>query len=266
MKKKNTTGNISPKKPLQSKSSSTNVKRMTVDIVTGKELVSVYFDPAKVTGGDMPKDQDWQGVHLYAPAAVVKEENGVLTVRLSGGEVLKMTDAAKMANQDDEGVEDILKLQNFSEMSLVHTLRVRYAKDDIYTLVGSILISLNPYKALPRLYDERTVEKYHFQSNKRSAVMTGKDLGGLSPHLFMVAEASYASLLASIASDRKMSQSIIISGESGAGKTESTKYIMVGILLEISTTRFFHFHHYSCFARATWPESPQWTGRRITKW
>lgn len=221
MKKKNSNSNISPKKPLQSKSSSSNVKRMTVDIVTGKELVSVYFDPAKVKGGEMPKDLDWQGAHLYVPAAVVKEESGVLTVRLSGGEVLKMTDAVKMANQDDEGIEDILKLHNFSEMSLVHTLRVRYAKDEIYTLVGSILISLNPYKSLPRLYDERTVEKYHFQTNKRSAMQGKKDLGGLSPHLFVVAEASYASLFAS-----KLSQSIIISGESGSGKTEGTKQIM----------------------------------------
>ena len=48
--------------------------------------------------------------------------------------------------QDDVGVDDILSLKHFSEMSLLHTLRIRYARNDVYTSVGSILISVNPYK------------------------------------------------------------------------------------------------------------------------
>lgn len=136
-------------------------KKVHVDIVTGKELVTVYFDPAKALQVDSSRDADWIGVNYFAPAAVVKEEAGTFTVRLPGGEIMKVTDPTKVTDNDDEGVEDILKLKDFSEMSLIHTLRVRYFRDDIYTSVGPILISLNPYKTIPSLYDESNVELYH---------------------------------------------------------------------------------------------------------
>lgn len=142
-------------------SKTTSVKRVTVDIVTGRELTSVYFDPSKVVSGDVSKDPDWQGLNYFAPAAVIKEEDGVLTIRLPSGEVLKMKDAKNVTDNDDEGVDDILKLKDFSEMSLIHTLRVRYNRDEIYTLVGTILISLNPYKQIKFLYDENAVDRYH---------------------------------------------------------------------------------------------------------
>jgi myosin V len=197
-------------------SKATSVKRVTVDIVTGKELSSVYFDPKKLVSGDVnSKDSEWLGLNYFAPAAVIKEEGEILTVRLSSSDVFKMKQAVKVTDNDDEGVEDILKLREFSEMSLIHTLRVRYNRDDIYTLVGTILISVNPYKNIKYLYDEESVGKYHFRKRQ-----------GVSPHLFVVAESSYASLLRSASTGKVVSQSIIISGESGAGKTEATKYIM----------------------------------------
>lgn len=142
-------------------SKATSVKRVTVDIVTGRELTSVYFDPTKVVSGEVSKDADWQGLNYFAPAAVIKEEEGILTIRLPSGEVLKMKDAKNVTDNDDEGVDDILKLKDFSEMSLIHTLRVRYNRDEIYTLVGTILISLNPYKHIKFLYDEGAVDRYH---------------------------------------------------------------------------------------------------------
>jgi myosin heavy subunit len=194
----------------------TSVKRVTVDIVTGRELISVYFDPAKVVSGDVNKDSDWQGLNYFAPAAVIKDEDNVLTVRLPSGEVLKMKDAKNVTDDDDEGVDDILKLKDFSEMSLIHTLRVRYNRDEIYTLVGTILISLNPYKPIKFLYDESAVDRYHSK----------KQVHHQSPHLFVVAEASYSALMSSLSEGKNISQSIIISGESGAGKTEATKFIM----------------------------------------
>jgi hypothetical protein len=136
-------------------------KKIPVDIVTGNELVSVYFDPVKTVQSDPNRDADWIGINYYAPASVIKEDGGVLTVRLPGGEIAKMNDAVKVTDNDDEGVDDILKLRDFSEMSLIHTLRVRYARDDIYTSVGPILVSLNPYKVIARLYDENSTELYH---------------------------------------------------------------------------------------------------------
>jgi myosin heavy subunit len=114
-------------------------------------------------------------------------------------------------------VDDILKLCEFSEMSLLHSLRVRYARDDIYTFVGPILISINPYKKIPNFYGDEQIVEYHNSSGHRRAV---------PPHIFVIAEAAYTSLMLSVSQDCARNQAIIISGESGSGKTESTKVIM----------------------------------------
>jgi myosin heavy subunit len=197
----------------------TGAGRISVDIVTGQKLVSVYFDPQQCPDAAADcADHDWMGRHLYVPAAIIKEdaENGLLSVRLGSGEVYKVSssNAVKVRDQDDDGVDDILQLKEFSEMSLIHTLRVRYARDEIYTFVGPILISINPYKWLKDMYSEHTMLSYH-----------GGDRRTLPPHLFVLAEATYASLMQSFSS-KVRDQSIIISGESGAGKTEATKVIM----------------------------------------
>jgi len=148
-------------------------RRVTVDIVTGRELLSVYFDPSKAL--DCPSnDRDWLGEHMYAPASVIKEDaDGVVSVRLANGDVFKMpgNSLVKVTEQDDSGVEDILRLRDFSEMSLIHTLRVRYSRDDIYTFVGPILISINPYKWFRDLYSVPTMSEYHNQKQvKRNTV------------------------------------------------------------------------------------------------
>lgn len=85
----------------------------------------------------------------------------MLVVRLPNEEVYKVTDAVRLTDNDDEGVDDILKLRDFSEMSLLHTLKVRYHREEIYTFVGPILISLNPYKRIKDIYSEATMMEYH---------------------------------------------------------------------------------------------------------
>jgi hypothetical protein len=136
------------------------VKKVNVDIVTGKDVTSVFFDPnSSAECGS--KDYDWRGDNLYVPACVVKEEGGVVTVRLPNDEIHRVTNPTRVTDNDDEGVDDILQLRDFSEMSLVHTLRVRYYRDEIYTFVGPILISLNPYKKMKDIYDNKAIETYH---------------------------------------------------------------------------------------------------------
>ena len=138
--------------------------RIVVDIVTGQKLVSVFFDPTQSPEPlSEAADHDWLGKNLYVPAAIIKEdESGLLSVRLPSGDVYKMLPgASKVGDQDCEGVEDILQLKEFSEMSLIHTLRVRYARDEIYTFVGPILISINPYKWLKDMYSEQCMIEYH---------------------------------------------------------------------------------------------------------
>ncbi|CAM9271434.1 unnamed protein product, partial [Phaeothamnion confervicola] len=159
------------------------------------------------------------------------------------GEFHKMREwqSRPVAGQDEAGVPDILRLNEFSEATLLHTLRVRYARDEVYSFVGPILLGLNPYKwTIKNLYSEETMLRYK-----------GLPHGALPPHLFCVADAAYAALIAGSSSGsggsaggisgggKFQSQSIIISGESGAGKTESTKIVMQ-YLARIATSAYDH--------------------------
>ncbi len=76
--------------------------------------------------------------------------------------------------------------------------------------MANILIAINPYKDLSRLYTSESIQTY-----------LGKSLGTMPPHVFAIADKSYRDMRAN-----KQSQSIIVSGESGAGKTESAKYLL----------------------------------------
>lgn len=110
--------------------------------------------------------------------------------------------------------EDILQMSDLSEASLLENLRRRYEKELIYTYVGPILIAINPYKPLDAVYSEAKMTEYY-----------GKTMGMLPPHVFALADHAYTQLIQGGALD-PANQSIIISGESGAGKTETTKIIM----------------------------------------
>lgn len=100
---------------------------------------------------------------LYTAAAVVKEDTTNVTLRLCNNELVKVDRSSilKISPQDDIGERDILKLREFSEMSMLYTLRVRYERDEIYTFVGPILVSVNPYKTIHDLYTEELMLATH---------------------------------------------------------------------------------------------------------
>ncbi|XP_069586692.1 unconventional myosin-X [Ranitomeya imitator] len=108
------------------------------------------------------------------------------------------------------GVEDMAALCDLHEGSIMYNLYQRYQENKIYTYIGSILASVNPYKLIPGLYDRNTVELY-----------SRHHLGEIPPHIFAVANECYRCLW-----KRHDNQCVLISGESGAGKTESTKLIL----------------------------------------
>ncbi|XP_020855854.1 unconventional myosin-VI isoform X3 [Phascolarctos cinereus] len=107
-------------------------------------------------------------------------------------------------------VEDNCSLMYLNEATLLHNIKVRYNKDRIYTYVANILIAVNPYFDIPKIYSSETIKQYQ-----------GKSLGVLPPHVFAVADKAFRDMKV-----LKMSQSIIVSGESGAGKTENTKFVL----------------------------------------
>ncbi|KAL7251326.1 hypothetical protein ACSBR1_013207 [Camellia fascicularis] len=108
------------------------------------------------------------------------------------------------------GVDDMTKLAYLHEPGVLYNLKCRYDMNEIYTYTGSILIAVNPFKRLPHLYDRHMMEEYK-----------GAAFGELSPHPFAIADAAYRQMI-----NEGISQSILVSGESGAGKTESTKMLM----------------------------------------
>ncbi|KAM9323016.1 unconventional myosin-VIIa-like [Pholidichthys leucotaenia] len=108
-----------------------------------------------------------------------------------------------------EGVEDMIKLGDMTEAGLLRNLLLRHKQGLIYTYTGSVLVAVNPYQDFP-IYSDNQVRLYHSQK-----------LGELPPHIFAIAESCYFNMMRN-----RRSQCCIISGESGAGKTESTKLIL----------------------------------------
>ncbi|GFZ13480.1 myosin family protein with Dil domain-containing protein [Actinidia rufa] len=117
---------------------------------------------------------------------------------------------AKDAEAPPCGVDDMTKLAYLHEPGVLQNLKSRYDINEIYTYTGSILIAVNPFRRLPHLYDSHMMAQYK-----------GAAFGELSPHPFAVADAAYRQMIS-----EGISQSILVSGESGAGKTESTKLLM----------------------------------------
>ncbi|CAH2038926.1 unnamed protein product [Thlaspi arvense] len=108
------------------------------------------------------------------------------------------------------GVDDMTKLAYLHEPGVLLNLKCRYDANEIYTYTGNILIAVNPFKRLPHLYGIETMKQYK-----------GSAFGELSPHPFAVADSAYRKMI-----NEGVSQAILVSGESGAGKTESTKMLM----------------------------------------
>ncbi|CAK9016974.1 unnamed protein product [Durusdinium trenchii] len=106
-------------------------------------------------------------------------------------------------------LDDLCQLTHLHEPAVLSSLQNRFDIDKIYTFTGPILIALNPFKGIPNLYDEDVLRS--FMSTKPSS----------KPHVFNTANATYRGIC-----DRKKSQTVLISGESGAGKTETTKFVM----------------------------------------
>lgn len=112
--------------------------------------------------------------------------------------------------RDRVGVQDFVLLENYqSEKAFIDNLEKRFKENLIYTYIGNVLVSVNPYKELP-IYTNEHIREYY-----------NKHFFEASPHIFAIADTAYRSL-----TEENREQCILISGESGSGKTEASKKIL----------------------------------------
>ncbi|XP_059514378.1 unconventional myosin-IXa isoform X11 [Myotis daubentonii] len=121
----------------------------------------------------------------------------------------RMMERGFLPQPQQKDFDDLCSLPYLNEKTLLENLRNRFKHEKIYTYVGSILIVINPFKFLP-IYNPKYVKMYD-----------NHQLGKLEPHIYAVADVAYHTML-----QRKKNQCIVISGESGSGKTQSTNFLI----------------------------------------
>ncbi|CAH0384305.1 unnamed protein product [Bemisia tabaci] len=176
----------------------TMTSTLALSDLTKGELV--WFDPG--VGHVLPGEV----LEYHRPAQVLT----VQAVIAGKPQIFSLTSSNGVQRREDlgqNGIEDMIQLSDLNEASLLWNLKIRYDKELIYTYVGSILVAVNPYRMYD-MYGLDMVKKYESQI-----------LGTLPPHLFAIGCAAYNSL-------PRSNQVVVISGESGSGKTESTKLVM----------------------------------------
>ena len=136
---------------------------------------------------------------------------------------------------------DLIHLTHLHEPAVVYSLKKRYNVDEIYTSTGPILIALNPFKKCSVLYSHNVMQMY-LERGERLSGKTSSRNGSTShikpemklpPHIYAIADDAYRNMMRTLSDRREMrsvkesaDQSILVSGESGAGKTVTTKIIM----------------------------------------
>jgi myosin-5 len=164
-----------------------------------------------------------------ATEIVVRDEEGTVTLparALQDGTVL-VDNEFSVKDGVVQCPHDLITLTHLHEPAVVHCLNLRYQQDTIYTATGPVLLALNPFKTCRGLYSEGTMKRYWERAERNLQLE-------LPPHVFDIADQSFRSMMRLIdeslgkdATERNnCDQSILVSGESGAGKTVTTKYVM----------------------------------------
>jgi myosin heavy subunit len=139
------------------------------------------------------------------------------TVRVGSSTLVAHTNDISPRNpEENDLMSDLIGLTFLNEPAVLMSLQSRYNNNLIYTNAGAFLIAMNPFKELP-IYSQSYMDHLSIDNADSSS----------DPHLFSVASACYHRMIHSMSiCDKLVDQSIIISGESGSGKTESTRYIL----------------------------------------
>eukprot|EP01033_Poteriospumella_lacustris_P013883 gene13883-9924_t len=127
-------------------------------------------------------------------------------------------------------MDNMCMMNNMHEAPLLDLLRRRFLEKNIYTFTSNILISLNPFEVIPNLYDDPN--RYYLIDSSIGETYIDNETGEeLPPHVYQIANNALRALCDGRQGGDFNDQSVIISGESGAGKTENSKYVL-GYLIE----------------------------------
>mmetsp|Transcript_31082 Transcript_31082/g.75545 ORF Transcript_31082/g.75545 Transcript_31082/m.75545 type:complete len:1826 (+) Transcript_31082:341-5818(+) len=185
--------NLQPSGGEASSSNGTNTRRGKADVMAKPRALSRFASRSLLFG---------RGKEASRTEVDADAETQELSIRREAPQL------SPAAAQVDESPDDLASLPHLNDEAVVNGVRLRYERDVIYTRINTLLIALNPYQWLP-IYGPEVMSKY---SNVAS--------GTLPPHVYGTAAAAYDGLLSS------KSQSIVISGESGAGKSETAKKVL----------------------------------------
>jgi len=152
---------------------------------------------------------------VWAEGEIVgAEADDRLRVRLRSGELIAVAarEAIPKNAACEEGGDDLAALTYLDEPNVLHNLGVRFSSKHIYTWTGKILMALNPWRTIDGLYCQERLAEYSLPLSAEPCA---------TPHVFAVADQAYRSMIS-----KRRRQCVLVSGESGSGKTETTKYLM----------------------------------------
>jgi myosin-5 len=174
------------------------------------EVIKKNPDELQLKQKDKPANVFTRGVETR------NEETG--EVKFDG---IELANTPLSEEEKSEGKDnDLITLAHLHEPAILHALSDRFFRSKIYTWTGPVLIAVNPFERLA-LYTDQILEVYRRDGLLKAQGMQSNN--DLEPHIFAIADRSYRQMM----SEQRRSQSILISGESGAGKTESTKIVML---------------------------------------
>lgn len=172
-----------------------------------KEVVSL-----RDGGGDyawVPDDE-----MAFVPGLIVSKQDGEVQLEVGTDRKLVKIPESQLGPRITRvsalkiHLDDMVKMEDVNQPTILNNLRLRFAEDLIYTNIGTILVSVNPFKWFDHIFTRAYVDKF---LNLQPGEIP-------QPHVFMIANAAYQGVR-----KEATNQAIIISGESGAGKTEATK-------------------------------------------
>lgn len=165
------------------------------------------------------QNQDSESTEVFYKAKLIDVNQETYDARIQQEKeisVVKADQIFPMNKLDANGFNDMVDMENLNEAELLHNVRLRYELNKIFTYVGPTLLAVNPYMSIPELVNDDIMKNFQLDCN-----IGDFQLKDHQPHIYAIAGDVYKSLF-----ENKKNQAIVISGESGAGKTEETKLAM----------------------------------------